>query len=244
MNNLGDTNLDVELTAIFEQQLEHNRQTIDAGPIRLQIAKQTGRRFGGWVMPTLLATGTAAALIAALVLGGNDSSTEVELPPATEQPSEPTTLPTTVTVETTPTAEPATTTPTLETVATTPTVEPVPTPPIVETVATTPTVETTVPPTSAASGFTTLGVRDEDPETVIARVTALLGAPTDDSGWREEQICFGQTRWVNWGNLGLLFSDSERDFYRGFTGAVYAGPVQGLTLPAEVGDPYSTLAAS
>ncbi|MFN8022864.1 MAG: hypothetical protein U0Q03_15160 [Acidimicrobiales bacterium] len=53
-----------------------------------------------------------------------------------------------------------------------------------------------------------------DPEQVIAYVTAVIGAPTDDSGWIDDTTAFPECpgtelRVVRWGDLHLLFGDES-----------------------------------
>jgi hypothetical protein len=53
-----------------------------------------------------------------------------------------------------------------------------------------------------------------DPEQVISYVTAVIGAPTDDSGWIDEATSFPacpgtELRVVRWGDLHLLFGDES-----------------------------------
>lgn len=97
---------------------------------------------------------------------------------------------------------------------------------IATTVAQTSVVEATVPASSIATG--TLPIADvvqlggdglgivtfgAEPEAAIAAVTAVLGEPTEDTGWSDPltvSTCAGtQVRRVSWGSLSLYFGDES-----------------------------------
>ncbi|NNE73264.1 MAG: hypothetical protein HKN26_06350, partial [Acidimicrobiales bacterium] len=98
-------------------------------------------------------------------------------------------------------------------------------------------------PALAQLDFATIAETGEDPDEVVARVVDVLGDPTADSGWGPDEICFGQRRTVSWGDLSLLFHDSDQPNYRGYTGAWYTGPVPALNGPLAIGQSYSGLVA-
>jgi hypothetical protein len=123
---------------------------------------------------------------------------------------------TTVTETTTTTIEPTTTVP--ETTTT-----------VTETTTTAPPPDTTTTSTAAPE---TVALTDEgiyagdvwlhfgfDDESAIAAVTAVLGAPTNDSGWVDALsspygVCPPPVvRGVHWGSLTLLFTQSDTDFW-------------------------------
>jgi hypothetical protein len=55
-----------------------------------------------------------------------------------------------------------------------------------------------------------------DDEDTIAAVSAVLGAPTNDSGWVAEPICPPpEVRTVRWSDLWLLFTKADTDFWSG-----------------------------
>jgi len=92
---------------------------------------------------------------------------------------------------------------------------------VATTVAESTVVETTEPSTTVpitdvvllnqnGLGLVTFG---DDPEAAIVAVTAVLGAPTEDTGWSEPlaiSACSGtQLRRVSWGSLSLYFGDDS-----------------------------------
>ena len=97
------------------------------------------------------------------------------------------------------------------------------------------TTTTTVPPETTTTAVTeTVELHDEgiyagaewlylgfDDEAAITSVTAVLGAPTDDSGWIEAfsspyGVCPAPVvRGVHWNSLILLFTQANTDFWSG-----------------------------
>lgn len=101
---------------------------------------------------------------------------------------------------------------------------------MMETTSTTNAVTTTLPDTTTTTAvpdtvlFTNEGVFagdawvhfGYDDEDAISAITAVLGAPTSDSGWVEEPLCPPPVvRSVRWGDLSLLFTEADTDFWSG-----------------------------
>lgn len=100
--------------------------------------------------------------------------------------------------------------------------DPAPTsePAVTSTTTTVPETTTTVPATTTLPPLAALQLRDDglgelrfgdDPDQVIAAVAAVLGSPTDDTGWVSSDavaLCPGEEfRSVEWGVLRLSFGD-------------------------------------
>jgi hypothetical protein len=159
-------------------------------------------------LPWIVAGILALILVVVLVsnLGGGD-------PVASDSTTS--TLATTTTIpETTTTTVPETTTTTTSPVTTTTTTP--------ETTTTAPPDTTTTTTAPATVSFTNQGIYagEEwiyfgfDDEDTISAVTAVLGAPTIDSGWVAEPLCPPPVvRTVRWGDLWLLFTQGETDFW-------------------------------
>jgi hypothetical protein len=83
---------------------------------------------------------------------------------------------------------------------------------------------TTIPPAPATVEFTNHGIYAGeawiyfgfDDEATISAVTAVLGAPSVDSGWIADSICPPpEVRTVRWNDLWLLFTKADTDFWIG-----------------------------
>ena len=166
-----------------------------------------------------IAAGAVALIVIAIIginLGGGD---ETAAPTTTALAS--TTVPqsTTTVADTTTTTVAGTTT---TTVAGTTTTMPDTTTVPVTTTVTSPPGTTTVPVAPDTVSFTTEGIFAGDAwihfgfddEDTISAVTAVLGAPTVDSGWVAEPLCPPPVvRTVRWNDLWLLFTQAETDFW-------------------------------
>jgi hypothetical protein len=168
-------------------------------------------------LPFLLAGGVLAVLLVVLAVvaitrgGGEPSAADDPSTSTTSAPVATTTTVTTSTTVTTTSRPPATTTTTTST-STTTTTRPGPT---------TSTSTTLVPPSRigpvalASDGLvlqfgsaTSFTLRfGDDADGTISRVTALIGRPTSDTGWKEVALCTGdETRRVVYGDLELVFT--------------------------------------
>ncbi len=163
-----------------------------------------------------IAAGVLALLLVAVVIANRGDSEPTAAGTTTSVVETTTTV-----IETTTTTAPVeTTTTVIETTTTT-------APPDTTTTAAAPGTTTT---TAAAPG--TVALNDEgiyageawihfgfDDEAAIAAVTAVLGAPTNDSGWVDGfsspyGVCPPPlVRGVHWGSLTLLFTQAESDFW-------------------------------
>lgn len=145
---------------------------------------------------------------------GEDAAATTTVPEATTSSVSETT---TTTSATTTTTVPDTTTSTVAATTTVP-----------QTTTTTPPATTTVPDTTTTTvapdtvRFTNEGIYAGetwvhfgfDDEDAISAVTAVLGPPTNDSGWVEEPLCPPPVvRSVRWDDLGLLFTKADTDFW-------------------------------
>ena len=85
-----------------------------------------------------------------------------------------------------------------------------------------------------------------EPENVIAYVSALVGAPTADSGWADPNGPFGvcpgtEVRGVVWGDLTLLFSDESnvatgrRHFFSYSYGPAFGAEIQPAGMRTDTG---------
>jgi hypothetical protein len=148
---------------------------------------------------------------------------------------------TTTIVETTTTSIPETTTTTVPETTTT-------TAPVDTTTTDAPPETTTTTAAPATVSFTEHGIfaGEEwiyfgfDDEDTIAAVTAVLGAPTIDSGWVDEPLCPPPVvRTVRWNDLWLLFTKADTDFWTAgvphFFTYQYSGPTPALYTTEGIG---------
>ncbi|MEQ8840263.1 MAG: hypothetical protein RIB98_04730 [Acidimicrobiales bacterium] len=175
------------------------------------------RRISGGVIAAVVLLGLVGAIIIALVAfrGGDSSATDTD---------QTTTLVTTTTVATTTSETPSSTT--LDPDATTSTVDP-----DAATTTSTTTTTTTEPPsttttpvpvgepgdvTLAETGLQLVGgdlvLFGQNEATVFAALSDLLGDPDRDSGLEESAFCYGaRSRFVQWGDLEVVFTEDELD---------------------------------
>jgi hypothetical protein len=191
-----------------------------------------------------IAAGAVALIVIAIIginLGGGD---ETAAPTTTALAS--TTVPQSTTVADTTTTTVAVTTTTTVAVTTT-TIPATTTVPVTTTVALPPET-TTVAPVPDTVSFTTDGifVGDAsihfgfDDDGAIAAVTAVLGAPTSDSGWVAEPLCPPPVvRSVRWNDLWLLFTQADTQFSSGgvphFFTYQYSGTTPELYTTEDIG---------
>jgi len=188
-----------------------------------------------------------AALVAAACAPSSESATTSEPQVST------TTVPvTTTTVPVTTTTVPVTTTTSAPVTTTTVPATTTTTVPVTTTTAPGGTVELNWPGIQAGPTWVWLGMMEDD---AIAAVTAVLGSPTDDSGWVDSfsqyGTCPGSTvRGVHWGDFIMLFTQADTDFWIGgvphFFAYYYAGttPLLKTTEGITIGSTLEELEAA
>ncbi len=158
------------------------------------------RSMDRWQQVVLVSLGALVVALAAIALalaGGGDERTAA---PGSTVTTTTTATSTTATPSTTTTTEPPTTTSTE--------------PPTTTTIATT---TTTVAPESVLTmrpdglGEVLFG---DDADAAVAALSAVLGEPSDDTGWlTDAETCIGsEVRFVTWGSLRAFFSDGPSDW--------------------------------
>lgn len=181
-----------------------------------------------WIVAGVL--GLVFVVVLVVNLGGSETiagdTTTTSLATTTVPETTTTTAP-----ETTTTTVPATTTAPADTTTTA-------APPETTTTTTAPaTVSFTEHGIYAGEEWIYFGFDDED---TIAAVTAVLGAPTADSGWVDEPLCPPPVvRSVRWDDLWLLFTQANTDFWSAgvphFFTYQYSGPTPELYTTEGIG---------
>ncbi|MEO0492969.1 MAG: hypothetical protein AAF081_06105 [Actinomycetota bacterium] len=189
------------------------------------------------LVPVLAVAAVALlAVVAFLVLAGGDDDADVATattttaaPTTTEAPS-PTVAETTTTIAPADTSSSTSTSTTSSTTTTTTTTTPV-------------RVASPGPVTLVETGLaldTGVVVRfGQDEELVVSELAAVLGEPASDSGDTTNDFCEGTSaRFVRWGNLELVFTNTDEDTPRRFTQWFADGHLDptGLVTPEGLGE--------
>jgi len=178
-----------------------------------------------WILVGVLALALTGFIIAGLGVGDSVAGDTTTTVPST----------TSTVTETTTTVPETTTSGVLETTTTTTAPKTTTTAPPETTTTTLAPVTTTTPAAAvvelsdegivAGTGWLSFGFNDED---AIVAVTAVLGAPTQDSGWIDAfsspyGVCPAPVvRGVHWDQFVMLFTQAETDFWSGGVPHFYA----------------------